>query len=73
MRARDLIRRMVPRWLDARQALALSNLCMTASEAVWDVHEDQMYRYVTGRAVDDPVPVFGWLEPPPFGMDDLPF
>ena len=73
MRARDLIRRMVPRWLDARQALALSNLCMAASEAVWDVHEDQMHRYVTGRAVDDPVLVFARLEPPPCGLDDLPF
>jgi len=73
MRARDLIRRFVPRWLDAAQALALSNLCMAASEAVWDVHEDQMHRHVTGKAMDDPVPDFGRLEPPPFGLDDLPF
>jgi len=74
MHARDLIRRLVPRWLDARQALALSSLCMAASEAVWDIYEDQMHRYITGRPIiDDPVPDFGRLEPPPCGLDDLPF
>jgi hypothetical protein len=73
MRARDLIRLLVPRWLDARQALALSNLCMAASEAIWDVHEDQMHRYVTGWAVDNPAPDFGRLEPPSGGLEDLPF
>jgi|APSaa5957512576_1039674.scaffolds.fasta_scaffold330447_2 hypothetical protein len=73
MRARDLIRRLVPRWLDARQALALSNLCMSASEAVWDVHEEKMHRYVTGRAMDDPVYDFSKHEPRPCSLDDLPF
>ena len=73
MRPRDLIRHLVPRWLNARQALALSNLCMAASEAVWDVHEDKMHHYLTGRAMDDPGPVFGWDEPPPRALDDLPF
>ncbi len=73
MRARDLIRRLVPGWLDARQALALSNFCMSASEAVWDVHEDKMHRYVTGRGLDDTVLDFGRLGPPPCGLDDLPF
>ena len=73
MRARDLIRLLVPRWLDARQALALSNLCMAASEAVWDVHEERMHRYLTGRAMDDPVPDFGLGQPPPSTINDLPF
>ena len=74
MRARDLIRRVVPRWLDAREALALSNLFMAASEAVWDVHEAKMVAYVSGWIPEDvPVPDFGLGQPPPSALDDLPF
>ena len=74
MRARDLIRRLVPRWLDAREALSLSNIFMAASEAVWDVHEAKMVAYVTGRnPEDDPVPFFVLGQPPPSAIDDLPF
>ena len=74
MRARDLIRRLVPSWFDAREALALSNLFMAASEAVWDVHEHKMVAYVTGTfPEDDPVPDFGLGQPPHCAIDDLPF
>jgi len=74
MRARDLIRRLVPRWLNARQALALSNLCMTASEAVWDVHEDKMQRLFTKRILEEE-PRWELLDgdTPGSCLDDLPF
>ena len=72
MRARDLIRRLVPRWLDAREALALSNLFMAASEAVWDVHEVKMVAYVSGwLAEDNPIPDYGIAQPT--ALDDPPF
>lgn len=72
MRARDLLRRIIPTWLNARQALALSNLCMSASEAIWDVHEEKMYLYITRCSLDKLAPV-GLLNPLPDKSEDLPF
>jgi len=45
---------------------------MSASEAIWDVHEEKMYLYITCCSLDKLAPV-GLLNPLPDKSEDLPF
>ena len=74
MHVRELMRILVPRWLDGEQACALSGLLIEASEAVWAVHEDRICRHILeGHAQDpDPDPVQEYCDRKE-ELEDLPF